>query len=50
MLAATGELATASRRPAADLADAKNRRRTLYGSVKRRELADMLRLNDFPDP
>jgi cytochrome c553 len=33
-----------------DLADAKNQRRTLYGIVKRRELNDMLRLFDFPDP
>ena len=28
----------------------KNHRRTLYGTVKRRELHDMLRLFDFPDP
>ena len=27
-----------------------NRRRTLYGTVKRRELNDLLRLHDFPDP
>jgi hypothetical protein len=27
-----------------------NDRRTLYGQVKRRELADLLRLYDFPDP
>jgi hypothetical protein len=30
--------------------DAANHRRTLYGKVKRRELNDMLRLHDFPDP
>jgi hypothetical protein len=29
---------------------ADNNRRTLYGVVKRRELNDLLRLNDFPDP
>jgi hypothetical protein len=33
-----------------DLADANNRRRTLYGRVKRRELTELLRLHDFPDP
>src|SRR4051812_45982215 len=33
-----------------DLGDLKNRRRTIYGIVKRRELNDLLRLNDFPDP
>ncbi len=27
-----------------------NRRRTLYGLVRRRELSDLLRLNDVPDP
>ncbi len=27
-----------------------NTRRTLYGLVRRRELSDILRLNDFPDP
>lgn len=27
-----------------------NNRRTLYGLVRRRELSDILRLNDFPDP
>ncbi|HEY7307912.1 MAG TPA: PSD1 and planctomycete cytochrome C domain-containing protein [Gemmataceae bacterium] len=36
--------------PAQDLADVKNLRRTIYGRVKRRELNDLLRLNDFPDP
>lgn len=29
---------------------ATNTRRTLYGLVRRRELTDILRLNDFPDP
>ena len=32
------------------LSDPNNHRRTLYGSVHRRELDDMLRLYDFPDP
>ena len=36
--------------PSRDLADAGNVRRTLYGAIKRRELSDLLRLYDFPDP
>src|SRR5207249_2498893 len=35
---------------AQELSDIGNRRRTLYGTVKRRELSDLLRLHDFPDP
>ncbi|QDU19221.1 PSD1 and planctomycete cytochrome C domain-containing protein [Urbifossiella limnaea] len=33
-----------------ELTDASNRRRTLYGLVRRRDLTDLLRLHDFPDP
>jgi hypothetical protein len=33
-----------------ELSEANNRRRTVYGLVKRRELDDLLRLYDFPDP
>src|SRR5437764_7842473 len=33
-----------------ELADPNNHRRTIYGIVKRRELNDLLRLHDFPDP
>lgn len=33
-----------------DLADANNHRRTIYGLVKRREISELLRLYDFPDP
>jgi hypothetical protein len=36
--------------PALDLGGADNARRTVYASIKRRELHDLLRLNDFPDP
>ena len=36
--------------PAVELAETGNRRRTVYGLVKRRELSDILRLHDFPDP
>ena len=34
----------------ADLSDVNLRRRTLYGTVKRREVSELLRLFDFPDP
>ena len=50
MLAVSGSLDLQRGGKALDLADANNRRRTLYGIVKRRELNDMLRLFDFPDP
>jgi hypothetical protein len=50
MLAATGRLNLALGGPDRNLDDADNNRRTLYGTVKRRELHAMLRLNDFPDP
>jgi hypothetical protein len=50
MLAATGELDEAMGGAAQELSDIVNRRRTLYGTVKRRELSDLLRLHDFPDP
>jgi hypothetical protein len=49
-LVAAGELDAALGRDPLDLADANNRRRTLYGRVKRRELTELLRLHDFPDP
>jgi hypothetical protein len=50
MLAVSGELKGELGGPPQDLGDARNHRRTLYGIVKRRELHDLLRLNDFPDP
>jgi Protein of unknown function (DUF1553) len=50
MLAVTGTLDRRVGGPALDLGDPNNRRRTLYGVVKRRELSDLLRLHDFPDP
>lgn len=50
MLFVAGTLDPALGGPAVDLAHATNRRRTLYGIVKRRELSDLLRLHDFPDP
>jgi hypothetical protein len=50
MLAVTGVLDRRVGGPAQELGDPKNQRRTLYGTVKRRELSDLLRLHDFPDP
>jgi hypothetical protein len=50
MLAVSGTLRLERGGPPVDLKDAGNQRRTLYGIVKRRELHDLLRLHDFPDP
>jgi hypothetical protein len=50
MLAVGGTLAPEVGGPPLDLGAPNNRRRTLYGTVKRRELHDLLRLHDFPDP
>jgi hypothetical protein len=50
MLAATGRLSLAVGGPDLGLDDPANNRRTLYATVKRRELHAMLRLLDFPDP
>ncbi|MSQ95271.1 MAG: DUF1553 domain-containing protein [Gemmataceae bacterium] len=50
MLAVAGNLSLERGGPPQELTDAKNTRRTLYGTVKRREINDMLRLFDFPDP
>jgi hypothetical protein len=50
MLAVSGTLSQEVGGPPLDLGDLKNQRRTLYGTVKRRELNDLLRLHDFPDP
>ena len=50
MLAVSGTLRTDLGGPPQELTDAANRRRTLYGVVKRHDLTDLLRLYDFPDP
>ena len=50
MLAATGELNEAVGGPPEDMDKAESRRRTVYGKVQRRELNDLQRLHDFPDP
>jgi hypothetical protein len=50
ILAVSGTLDPKLGGPPQELSDPANRRRTLYGTVKRRELNDLLRLHDFPDP
>jgi len=50
MLAVSGTLDLKVGGPPMDLGDPKNQRRTIYGTVKRRELNDLLRMHDFPDP
>ncbi len=50
MLAVAGSLDETIGGPSTDLANAENRRRTLYGMVSRHELNPLLRLFDFPDP
>jgi mono/diheme cytochrome c family protein len=50
MLEITGRLNRHVGGPDQNLDDPQNNRRTLYGTVKRRDLHAMLRLLDFPDP
>jgi hypothetical protein len=50
MLTVTATLDRRVGGPPQELSEVTNRRRTLYGTVKRRELNDLLRLHDFPDP
>lgn len=50
LLAVSGSLDTTQGGPSAELTLESNQRRTVYGTVRRRELADLLRLHDFPDP
>lgn len=50
ILAVTGELNHQVGGPPQDLSTLGQARRTLYGQVRRRELNDLLRLFDFPDP
>jgi hypothetical protein len=50
MLSATATLDPSLGGPAVQLEPRTNVRRTIYGQVKRRELHDLLRLYDFPDP
>lgn len=50
MLAATDRLSPQVGGPDLNIDDPANTRRTLYATVKRRDLHPMLRLHDFPDP
>ena len=50
MLVATGEMDRRVDGPPQELSEVANVRRTVYGLVRRRELSDLLRLHDFPDP
>jgi cytochrome c553/mono/diheme cytochrome c family protein len=50
MMSVSGTLNPEMGGPAAELNLATNHRRTIYGVVRRRELTDLLRLRDFPDP
>ena len=50
LLSASGQLDLKMGGAPFDLGALSDKRRTIYGSVKRRELSDILRLHDFPDP
>jgi hypothetical protein len=50
MLAVNGTLKPQLGGASQELTDANNRRRTIYGTIRRRDLNDLLRLHDFPDP
>jgi hypothetical protein len=50
MLVATGEMDRRLGGEPRELSDVGHQRRTIYGTVQRRELSDLLRLHDFPDP
>ncbi|MBC7821573.1 MAG: DUF1549 domain-containing protein [Planctomycetaceae bacterium] len=50
MLVATGEVGRRVGGAPQELSEVANVRRTIYGLVRRRELSDLLRLHDFPDP
>ncbi|MFP6766002.1 MAG: DUF1553 domain-containing protein, partial [Planctomycetaceae bacterium] len=50
MLAVSGELDTTRGGPSVSLTDSDNHRRTIYGTIHRREMSTMLLTHDFPDP
>ncbi|MFT5030297.1 MAG: hypothetical protein ACI9VS_002752, partial [Candidatus Binatia bacterium] len=50
MLRVTDELRLDLGGNSTDLEKADNQRRTIYGTINRRDLNKMLRLHDFPDP
>ncbi|QDT35000.1 Planctomycete cytochrome C [Thalassoglobus polymorphus] len=50
MLSTSGELDLTMGGPSKDLKDPKNLRRTIYGTIHRRDMSTMLLMHDFPDP
>ena len=50
LLVAAGDLDRTPAGPSEELDDPKNLRRTVYGTVSRHKLNELLRLFDFPDP
>ncbi len=50
MLSTTGELDLTMGGPSLNLKDPKNLRRTIYGTIHRRDMSTMLLMHDFPDP
>lgn len=50
MLAASGKLELSLGGPSLELAEPGNTRRTVYGTIHRREISSMLAMHDFPDP
>ncbi len=50
MLVATDEMDRRLGGEPRELSEVGHQRRTIYGTVRRRELSDLLRLHDFPDP
>jgi len=50
MLSASGRIDLSMGGPSAALTEATNFRRTLYGTIHRREMSTMLLMHDFPDP
>jgi hypothetical protein len=50
MLVVSGNLDARMGGPSSELSDVNHRRRTIYGTVHRRELDQMLGMHDFPDP
>ena len=50
MLAVSGELDSTIGGPSISLTNETNHRRTIYGTIHRREMSTMLLMHDFPDP
>ncbi len=50
MLYASGQLSVTMGGPSVDVEEKSNRRRTIYGTIHRRDMSKMLQIHDFPDP